>query len=288
MKKNNLRIGLLFILPAVIVFILFKYWPIFMTLKMSFYDWNIMQPPGEFVGLANYKQMFDSTLFWTAWKNNIMIFGLAILVGFWVPLVQAIFLNEIKRGHTLFKTVYLIPLAVPIVVILLVWKWMYHPDYGMLNHFLNILGLPSINWLGNPNMAKLAVVLPTCVGGGIGVLIYLAAIQNIPNELLEAATLDGAGPWRKFRSIVFPNIRFVIMIQFILAVIVIFQMFTEVWVMTGGGPVDATRVVTLLIYRSAFENFNMGYASAIAISMFIFLLGLLILHTFLTMRESEN
>lgn len=279
--------GLLFILPAVIVFLLFKYWPILFTFKMSFYDWNIMQPPGKFIGLTNYRHMFESTLFWTAWANNIAIFVLGLLVGFWVPLVQAVFLNEIRRGHTFFKTVYLIPLAVPLLVILLVWKWMYHPDFGLLNHFITMLGFSPINWLGNPKIAKLSIVLPTFLGGGIGVLIYLSAIQNISSEMFEAATLDGAGPWYKFRYIMFPHIRFVVAIQLILAVIVSFQMFTEIWVLTGGGPVDATRVITLLIYRSAFENFRMGYASAIAVSMFLFLLVIMILHTIFTLKEQD-
>lgn len=286
-NKYNIKIGIIFILPALVTFILFKYWPIFLTFKMSFFDWNIMQPPGNFVGLANYQQMFKSTLFWTAWKNNIIIFIIGLLIGFWVPLVQAIFLNEIRRGHALFKTVYLIPLAVPLMVNLLVWKWMYHPDYGMLNHFITSLGCSAINWLGDPKIAKLSIVLPTFLGGGVGVLIYLSAVQNISPELFEAATLDGAGPLHKFRYIMFPQIRFVVAIQLILFVIVSFQMFTEIWVLTGGGPVDATRVITLLIYHSAFENFRMGYASAIAVSMFLFLLALMILHTVFTMKEKE-
>ena len=287
-KKKNIKIGFLFILPALLVFILFKYMPIFLTVKMSFFKWNIMEPPGIFVGLENYRQMLDSSLFWIAWKNNIIIFILGLLIGFWVPLLQAIFLNEIRRGHQVFKTIYLIPLAVPLVVILLVWKWIYHADFGMLNHFLTAVGLPAVNWLGNPDIAKVSIVLPTFLGGGIGVLIYLSAIQNIPAELFEAAILDGAGPWQKFTSIMFPKIRFVVMIQLILAVIISFQMFTEVWILTGGGPVDATRVVSLLIYRSAFENFNMGYASAIAISMFLFLLALMILHTIFSLKEQED
>ena len=286
-SKSNLKVGLLFILPALIVFIIFKYWPILLNFKMSFYEWNIMQPPGKFIGFANYRHMFESSLFWTAWKNNIIIFILGLIVGFWVPLVQAIFLNEIRRGHAFFKTVYLIPLAVPLMVILLVWKWMYHPDYGMLNFFITTLNFSPINWLGDPKIAKLSIVLPTFLGGGVGVLIYLSAIQNIPPELFDAATLDGAGPWHKFRYIMFPQIRFVVVIQLILFVIVSFQIFTEIWVLTGGGPVDATRVITLLIYRSAFENFRMGYASAISVSMFLFLLALMILHTVFTMREKE-
>ncbi|RKY61567.1 MAG: sugar ABC transporter permease [Candidatus Latescibacterota bacterium] len=282
MSKRKL-VGLAFVAPALLVFVLFKYVPMLQVFRMSLYDWSILNPPGEFVGLKHFKEAFSSSLFWIAWKNNLVLFLLGLVLGFWVPLVQAIMLGEMRRGQYIFRVCYLLPLMVPPMVTLVVWKWIYNPEYGLLNAILTRLGLPPQDWLGNPKLAKLSLVLPGLLGGGMGVMVYLAAIQGVPQELFEAAEIDGAGPLQKLRYILLPRIRFVILIQFILALSAGFQMFDRVFVLTGGGPVDATRVIALLIYRYAFESYRMGYASAIALVLFVVILTV----TALQMRLSK-
>ncbi|HID11468.1 MAG TPA: sugar ABC transporter permease [Candidatus Latescibacteria bacterium] len=271
MSKRTI-IGMAFVAPALLVFLLFKYIPMFQVFRMSLYNWSILNPPGEFVGLRHFKEAFTSSLFWIAWKNNLALFLLGLVLGFWVPLVQAVILGEIGRGQYIFRVCYLLPLMVPPMVTLIVWKWIYNPEYGLLNAIVARLGIGTQDWLGNPKLAKLSLMLPELLGGGMGVMVYLAAIQGVPQELLDAAEIDGAGPLAKLRYILLPRIRFVILIQFILALSAGFQMFDRVFVLTGGGPVDATRVIALLIYRYAFESYRMGYASAIALVLFVVVL----------------
>jgi len=264
--------GIFFLLPAITVFLMFKYIPIFQSFRMSIYDWSILDPPGRFIGLKNFRDAFSSSLFWIAWRNNVILFGFGLLLGFWVPLVQAVLLGEIRRGQYLLRVCYLLPLVVPPMANLVLWKWIYNSEYGMLNALIGTVGMGPKDWLGNPSLAKFSIMLPGLLGGGIGVMVYLSAIQGISAELFESAEIDGAGPWQKFRYILIPRIRFVILIQFILALSVGFQIFDQIFVLTGGGPVDATRVIALLIYRYAFENYQLGYASAIALIMFVVVL----------------
>ncbi len=271
-KTKTFLTGILFITPAVIVFTLFKYIPIIQAFKMSFYNWNIMNPPGDFIGLKNFSLIFSSTLFKTALKNNLIIFGLGLLFGFWVPILQAVFLNEIKRGQYFFRIFYLLPMAVPPMAGFILWKWIYHPDYGALNSLLVKFGLQPIGWLTDPKIAKISLTLPGLLGGGLGIFVYLSAIQGISPELFESAEIDGASPFQKFCFILLPRIKFVIIIQFILVLSGIFQLFDQIFVLTGGGPLDSTRVISMLIYRYAFENYQMGYASAIALIMFVLVL----------------
>ena len=275
--------GIAFLLPAITVFLMFKYIPILQSFRMSFYDWSILDPPGRFIGLKNFGDAFSSSLFWTAWRNNVALFCFGLLLGFWVPLVQAVLLGEIRRGQYLFRVSYLLPLVVPPMANLVLWKWIYNAEYGMLNALIGTVGMGARDWLGNPSLAKFSIMLPGLLGGGIGVMVYLSAIQGIPEELFESAEIDGAGPWQKLRYILIPRIRFVILIQFILALSMGFQIFDQIFVLTGGGPVDATRVIALLIYRYAFENYQMGYASAIALIMFLVVLTV----TALQMRMSN-
>jgi multiple sugar transport system permease protein len=261
--------GIVFVIPAIMVFILFKYMPMIQAFRMSLYDWSIINPPGAFVGLKHFKEAFASSLFWIAWKNNFILFFLGLMLGFWPPLVQAIMLGEIGKGQHLFRVCYLLPLVVPPIANLILWKWIYNPEYGLLNVLVGSLGIGPRDWLGNPGLAKFSIMLPGILGGGMGVLIYLSAIQGVPDELFESAEIDGAGPWGKLRYILLPRIKFIILIQFILALGTGFQIFDQIFVLTGGGPVDSTRVITLLIYRYAFESYRMGYASAIALVMFV-------------------
>jgi multiple sugar transport system permease protein len=255
--------------PAVAAFALFKYYPLLQAVFMSFFNYNLMHPPGPFVGLGNYALLFRSTVFWTALGNTFAFLLLYIALTFWIPIAQALLLNEIRRGNLLFRFLYLIPSAVPSVAGFVLWKWLYNPDYGLLNDWLGRIGLGPYGWLSDPSMAKLAIVLPGVMGGGINLLIYYSALQGVSNEIVEAAKIDGAGPWQRMRRVIFPGLRFIIGIQFISFLAGVFLTFDPMYVMTGGGPVNSTRVLSMVVYDSAFKEYRFGLAGAVSLIMFV-------------------
>ncbi|MFH1743821.1 MAG: sugar ABC transporter permease [bacterium] len=279
--------AVLFLLPAIGTFLLFKYVPMFEAFRMSLYDWAIMDPPGRFVGLEQFNKAFSSSLFWDAWRNNLVLFFLTMLLGFWPPIIQAVLLNEIRRGQTLFRLGYLLPLMVPPMAGMLVWKWIYNVDYGLLNQLVGLTGISPQHWLGDPRLAKFSLALPGILGGGMGVFMYLAAIKGVPESHFEAAAIDGAGPFAKFVHVMLPLIRYMLLLQFLFALAIGFQVFDQVFVLTAGGPAGSTRVIALLIYRYAFENYEMGLASAIAICMFGVVLVLAVIQLWISKLDTE-
>ncbi|MCQ6562152.1 carbohydrate ABC transporter permease [Paenibacillus mendelii] len=260
---------ILFLTPAVIAFLLFKYYPLVQAIYMSFFDYKVIDPPGRFVGLSNYSYLFHSSEFWNALRNTFAFFLIYFILTFWVPIVQAILLNEIRFANKTIRVLYLLPTAVPAVAGFLLWKWLYNPDYGLLNYLLEFIGLGSFGWLNDPAMAKWAIVIPGIFGSGMSMLIYYSALQGIPSENIEAAKIDGAGPWKRMISIVFPSLKFVIGIQFIAFISGVFLTFDPMYIMTGGGPANSTRTLSMLVFDSSFKEFRFGVAGAISFVMFI-------------------
>ena len=270
-KRSRIRwTPILFLLPSVIVFIVFKYYLIYSAFHISLFNYNIVHPPGRFVGLGNYLVFLKSSTFWVAMKNTMIMFLLSVAVTFWVPIVQALFLSQIRRANAFFRVMYQIPAVLPVVAGALLWKWMYNPDRGLFNYLLGKVGLGPYGWLNDPAMTKFAIVLPGFfASGGIGVLLYYAAIRSIPAELFESAKIDGCGPWKRLFFIVMPHIRFVILIQFVSFMSGALLAFDNIYIMTQGGPADASLVVSLLIQRSAFEQANFGMSAALSFFMFV-------------------
>jgi multiple sugar transport system permease protein len=259
----------LFTLPAFIAFILLKYYPMLQAIYMSFFDYKVANPPGLFVGFANYIHAFKDPLNAKVWGNNIILFLWGLVLGFWVPLVQAILLVEIRRLKTFYRVMYLLPSVIPAVAAAVIWKWIYNPDWGFLNAVFAQFGLPAQGWLNDPNQVKFSLMLPAILGGGLGIFIYLSALQGVPTELYEAADMDGASIFAKIRFITLPGIAPIIGLQFILALTGAFQIFDQIYIMTLGGPADASRVIVLNIYYYAFERVQMGYASAMSVLLFV-------------------
>lgn len=277
----------LFLLPSIIVFIVFKYYLIFSAVQISLFNYDIVNPPGRFVWLENYFVFLQTSTFWLALKNTFIIFLLSVALTFWVPIVQAIFLSEIRKANGVYRVLYQIPSILPVVAGALLWKWMYNPDSGLFNYLLGKIGLGPYGWLNDIAMTKFAIVLPGFfASGGIGVLLYYAAIKSIPAELFESAKIDGCGPWRRILSLVLPNIRFVILIQFISFMSGALLAFDNIFILTKGGPADASLVVSLLIQRSAFEQSNFGMSAALSFFMFL-LIALLTVIQFKLQKE-EN
>jgi multiple sugar transport system permease protein len=268
-QAKRLMMAFWFTLPAFVAFILLKYYPMLQAIYMSLFDYKVTNPPGVFVGLQNYIHAFKDPLNAQVWSNNIILFLWGLVLGFWVPLVQAILLDEIRRLKTFYRVMYLLPSVIPTVATAVIWKWIYNPDWGLLNTVFTNIGLPAQGWLNSPDQVKFSLMLPNLLGGGLSIFIYLSALQGIPQEWYEAADIDGARILDKIRYITLPAIAPIIGLQFILALTGAFQIFDQIYIMTLGGPADASRVVTLNIYYYAFERIQMGYAASLSVLLFI-------------------
>ena len=287
LQTRRMWMAFWFTLPAFVAFILLKYYPMLQAIYMSLFDYKVTSPPGDFVGLANYIHAFKDPLNAKVWGNNIQLFLWSLALGFWVPLVQAILLDEIRKGKPLDRVLYLLPSVVPAVAGAVIWKWIYNPDWGLLNSILERIGLPGQGWLSDPNQVKVALMLPGLLGGGLSIFIYLSALQGIPNEWYEAADIDGASIFAKLRYITIPAILPIIGLQFILALTGAFQVFDNIYIMTLGGPADASRVIALNIYYYAFERIQMGYAASMSVLLFIVTFVLVAIQLRFSRREAQ-
>jgi multiple sugar transport system permease protein len=265
--------AVLFLLPGIITFLLFRYYPMVKAIIMSFYDYSIMNPPGKFVGFGNYTHAFQDPMVGLVWKNTATIVGLSLL-GFFIPIILAIFLDEVRSGKVVFRTIYIIPAIMPSMVTIVLWKWFYNPDYGLLNIIRQGLGAQPLGWLNDPKLAKLCLAIPGFLTPGYTALIYLAALQGISKQMYEAAIIDGASFWQKLWYITLPRIVPMMGIMLIMGLISAFQMFEGPFVFTGGGPLNSTKVVALYIYEEAFSFYRMGYGTTMAVILFIFLMAL--------------
>ncbi|HEY0828163.1 MAG TPA: sugar ABC transporter permease [Bacilli bacterium] len=261
--------AVIFVMPSVAAFLLFKYYPFFQVFYMSLFDYKLVDGPGRFLGLDNYVLLLKSTTFWIAVYNTFAFFILTLVFVFWVPIVQALFLNEIHRWNRFYRFMFLVPTAVPTIAGIILMKWIYNPDYGLLNGLLSKVGLGPYGWLSDPHMVKYAIVVPGIFGGGLGLLLYYSALQGISKEIIEAAQVDGAGPWHRMRMILLPNLKFIIMIQFMLTLAITFLTFEHILVYTGGGPINSTRVIGLMVYETAFKEYRYGISGAISVIIFL-------------------
>ena len=259
----------LLIAPALIGVIVIMYYPIFRALYMSFFKWSIMNPPGDFIGLDNYKLFLTSSFFHEALLNTVIIFVLGMIFGFWVPIIQAVCLNEIKKGQAIFRMLYLLPMIVPGVSTILLWRWIWDPRHGLANEILKIFGLGPFEWLNTVRLAKIALTFPGILGGGFMVIIYLAAIQGIPKEIYEVARIDGANFLQRVFYLTIPNIKNIIYIVFVLSVIGALQYFDWAFIMTAGGPAGSTTTLAIKIYNFAFVSYQFGLASSVGAFIFV-------------------
>ncbi|MFE5239792.1 MULTISPECIES: carbohydrate ABC transporter permease [unclassified Streptomyces] len=260
-----------FLGSGLICFILFSWYPIVRGLLLGFQEVTFAQP-ATWVGWANYQRLFDDPLFATAWKNTGYFTLLALVFGFAAPLATAVVLNEFRHARSYLRMTVYLPVMLPPIVTMLLWRWFYDPGPGLFNTVLEVFHLPAQQWLESANLALVSLVLvSTWANMGTTTLIYLAALGSIPGELYEAAELDGASIRRRLWHVTIPQMRFILMITLLLQVIGTMQVFVEPFVLTGGGPNDATVTVLLLLYRYAFVYNDFGMASAMSTVLFIVL-----------------
>ncbi|GLZ31100.1 sugar ABC transporter permease [Lentzea sp. NBRC 105346] len=274
-----------FLSGALVVFALFSWYPIVRGVTLSFQQVNFVTA-ADWVGWSNFERLVNDPQFAIAWRNTIAFTAIALVLGFGVPFVTAVVLNELRHAKTYFRLVVYLPVMLPPVVTALLWKWFYDPGPGLFNTVLRGLGLPEGTWLDSGRIALVSlVVVATWANMGSATLIYLAALQTIPGELYEAAELDGAGVLQRIRHVTIPQTKFVLLMLALLQVVATMQVFTEPFIMTGGGPEDSTITVLLLLYRYAFVYNDFGTASALSLMLFTVLGVFSALYLRVTSRE---
>ena len=273
--KSEARAALLFLAPAMVLLTVFFFVPVIAGLALSLTDFDLYtlgdSQNVRIVGLRNYADLLGSSIFWTAFANT-MYFALVggpLTVA--VSLGAALLVNaKLARFKSLFRTIYFAPVVTTLVAVAIVFKYIYHPRFGMLNRFLDTIGLPQPDWLGNPKLAMLAIILlAVWKGFGYTMIIFIAGLQQIPEELYEAARLDGAGPWRQFRHVTLPMLAPTFLFVGIVVAIGQLQIFAEPYVMTQGGPLNKTVTMVMLMYQQGFKFWEMGYAAAVAFVLFM-------------------
>ncbi|MGC5172858.1 carbohydrate ABC transporter permease [Micromonospora sp. DT81.3] len=270
--------NLLFLLPMLFVFGLFSWSPIAQSVIMSFQETNLVDAP-EWVGLSNFVRVLEDPLLGKAVLNTVYFAVLALVLGFPLPLFMAVLMSEVKRMKGLYSALAYLPVVVPPVVAVLLWKVFYSADpNGVFNTILGWVGIPAQPWLQSPATAMPSLVLEaTWAAAGGSIIIYLAALLAVPPELYDAAEVDGAGILQKIWHVTLPQLRGILFIMLILQVIATAQVFLEPFLFTGGGPNNATKTVLLLIYDYAFRNSlggNYGMATALSVMLAIFLAAL--------------
>ncbi|MFN2398920.1 MAG: carbohydrate ABC transporter permease [Gemmatimonadaceae bacterium] len=260
-----------FLAPSLVHLLIFSAGPLVFALFISFHRWDLVDPVKPFVAAANYIELFRDPLFWNALRNT-AIYSLYVPLTMMLALAAAMILNQPLRGIGLLRTMVFMPYVASFVAIAIVWQWIFNFDFGLLNWLLAVLHVSSVDWLGNPRTALLAVMIVAgWVQMGYQMVIYLAALQGIPEPLYEAASLDGARAWDRFRHITLPLLQPASIFIFVTGVIWSFQVFTLVYVMTEGGPLHSTDVLVYQIYQNAWEFSRMGYAAAMSWVLFAIL-----------------
>ncbi|GHO42741.1 carbohydrate ABC transporter permease [Ktedonospora formicarum] len=285
--RRNLS-GYLFLLPALLVFAIFVWYPIILGFIMSFQSIDLINP-SLWVGLANYRHVFSDPLFAIAWRNTLVFSIYALLSGYAVPIILALLINEMRHARGFFRLIFYIPVMLPPIVTVFLWRWIYNPDDGLLNALLNLLHVASGSWLETPATALPAlVVVATWSAAGSTILIYLAALQGVPASLYEAAEIDGANLWQRLWHITLPSIRPIMLLMLILQIINTMQVFIEPFTMTNGGPQNSTMSILLLIYNYAFQQADFGGASAIGVILFLALAAFTLLYMRLTSKSMQG
>ncbi len=273
----------LLISPWLIGFLVFVLGPMLASLYFSFTEWNLLKPPA-WIGVRNYVRMANDPLIAQAFKVTTIFTLVYVPLELIGGLGLALLMNQKVRGMRGFRTMFYLPSVVSGVAYVVLWMWIFHPRAGLLNTILGFIGIDGPTWLASPDWALPAIVIMSLWGLGRTMVIYLAGLQGIPQQLYESAALDGANSWRQFWSITLPLLTPTIFFNLILSIIATSQSFTQAFVATNGGPLDSTLFYVLYLYRQAFQNFRMGYASAMAWVLFVVILGL----TLLVIRSARS
>lgn len=274
--------GYLFALPWFVGLSIFIFYPFIANIFYSFTEYNIVESP-EWVGIDNYRVLMHDSLFWKSLYNTIY-YTAVVPLQLIIALLLAFLLNQKVKGQRYFRTFFYLPVLVPLVASCVLWKWMLSPNYGLVNSLLYKIGINGPGWFANENWSKPSLILMgTWVVGG-AMIIFLATLQDIPEVLYEAAEIDGAAAFKKFFHITLPLLTPAIFFNLVMGIIVSFQVFTQAYIITAGGPMYSTTFYVLYLYNNAFKFFRMGRASAMALILFI---GIFIITLFIVKTSSK-
>jgi len=263
-----------FLLPNLVSIGLFTLIPVVAGFFLSFTNWDMLSDP-QWVGLENYQDILKDRQFWNALRNTVIYTLIVIPGGLAVSMLLALALNSKIKGTAIYQAIFFLPYVSSTVAIALVWKWIYHPDYGVLNAMLRAVGLPGVDWLTNPSVALISVaIVQIWQTAGYNMVLLLAGLRAIPKDYYEAARIDGASPWTIFWSITVPLLMPTIFFVTTISIIASFQVFNLIYVMTGGGPGNSTKVYVFYLWENGFSFFKMGYASALAYVLFVIILAI--------------
>ncbi|MDI6780319.1 MAG: sugar ABC transporter permease [Bacteroidota bacterium] len=276
--KSFYRAAYFFLAPALAAIFIFFFLPVIAAFIMSFTDFDIYSLGNiqyvRFVGFRNYFQLFNDSLFWQALQNTLYFVLVGGPLSIVVSLGAALLLNsKLVRFKSFFRAIYFAPVVTTLVAVAVVWRFVYHPRFGLLNYFLGFLGINPIDWLGDPTYAMPAIILlAVWKNFGYNMIIFIAGLQNIPEELYEAARIDGANARQQFLHITIPMLAPTTLFISIITMIGYFQLFAEPYVMTQGGPLNSTLSIVLLMYQQGFRWWNMGYSASLAFVLFVIIL----------------
>lgn len=283
-RKDGIA-ALFFLSPTIIIFSTFILFPVFFSFYLSFHEWNMFSNDATFIGLDNYKRMFESPEFWQVLKNTaIYTFGTVPLnMGF--SLLIAMSLQKKLAGKKFVRTAFFAPVVISPVAAALIWRWLYDPNYGVINYLLALFGTETVNWLNEPSSAMVAlIIMGVWKTFGINMVLFTAGLEAIPTSYYEAAEIDGAGKLSQFWHITVPLLGPTTLFILIMSMISSFQVFDIVYVLTSGGPLGSTKVLVFYVYEYAFKFFEMGYASAVSYVLF----AILLIFTIIQVRVMKN
>jgi multiple sugar transport system permease protein len=286
------RAGVLLASPALAVIAVFFFFPVLAAFALSLTDFDIYALADlsnlRFVGLRNYAQLLATPLFWRALGNTLYFAGVGVPLSIGASLGAALLLNSrAARCRGLFRTALFAPVVTTLVAVAIIWRYLLHTRYGLINYGLSRLGIPAVDWLGNPHTAMPAIILFTVWKSfGYNMVIFLAALRGIPETLYEAAELDGAGAWARFRRVTLPLLAPTLLLVSILTVAGFFQLFAEPYVMTQGGPAESTVSVLYLMYEQGFKWWNLGTATAVAFVLFLMMFAVTLAQLFVARRTA--
>ncbi len=282
-RRLERRWGLLMAVPAILGFAVFTAGPMLASLVFSLTDWQIGGTPA-FVGTGNYEALADDELFWKSLSATTYYTLGAVPVALIAAFAVAMLLNQRVRGLPVWRTIFYLPTLVPAIANVVLWIWIFNPDFGLLNSLLRQGGLPTGMWIYDEGMAVPSLIVMSTWGFGNTMVIFLAGLQGVPQHLYEAVSVDGGGPWHRFRHITVPMMTPTIFYNLVVGVIGTFQVFSQAYVMTEGGPNNATLFYVYYLFRKAFRESEMGYASALAWVLFM----IIMLVTFLIFRNARR
>lgn len=285
---DNVITPILFLLPSFLLYSIFTVGTLLYSFILSFTDWDGLTKHFNFIGFTNYIKLFKDATFYNALKNNMIWVVISLLIPMFLGLFLAVLVDRKIRGENVFKSIFYLPQTLSFVVVGVIWSWVYDPKLGIINSTLKAIGLGSLaqNWIGNPNLTIYSIIIAGAWQlTGYAMVLYLAGLRSISQELIEASKIDGANSWQSFWYIIYPMLKNVRTVVIATIIINSFKIFDLVFTMTQGGPGEASNVLALLMYKEAFWKFKMSYGTTISVVQFLIILIVVVIYLW---RSNKN